>query len=289
MAFKHPRHDYILRILQAMDRQFLKESGCYFSGGTAIAMAFGEKRLSFDIDFLANEQGIKAIRNRVLDGGLSSLFVDDAITVRQESRNAYSIKGVISFDNGEAIKLEIVHEARIDLSFDSGLIAQDENLLTIDKKTMIAQKFLAMCDRGLDVGFHSRDFWDLCVLAHNASSDQIKAGYQLACGSYGKSTVDKMIPKIVDLAIKNSSKDFDFLQIDDVSRVSLVDSAYFLSSILADCNIVVNESLGAKKERLDSWYQSQRMCDTKFDSIYQKLVDEINTFESSASEDFSPY
>lgn len=278
MAFKHQRHDYILHILQAMDRHFLNQSGCCFSGGTAIAMAFGEKRLSFDIDFLANEQGIKAIRNRVIENGLSSLFTDEAVEVRQESRNAYSIKGIISFNHGDPIKIEIVHEARIALSFDSGLIAQDKGLLTIDKKTMIAQKFLAMCDRGLDVGFHSRDFWDLCVLVNNASSDQIDAGYNLACNSYGKSSVDRLIPKIVDLAVKNRNKDFDFLQIDDASRVEMLDSAYLLSSILANTGIdfVVGENIGEKKERLDSWYQSKRMDDAKFAPAYQRLVDEIN-------------
>lgn len=278
MAFKHQRHDYILHILQAMDRHLLNQSGCYFSGGTAIAMAFGEKRLSFDIDFLANEQGIKAIRNRVIENGLSSLFTDEAVEVRQESRNAYSIKGIISFNHGDPIKIEIVHEARIALSFDSGLIAQDKGLLTIDKKTMIAQKFLAMCDRGLDVGFHSRDFWDLCVLVNNASSDQIDAGYNLACNSYGKSSVDRLIPKIVDLAVKNRNKDFDFLQIDDASRVEMLDSAYLLSSILANTGIdfVVGENIGEKKERLDSWYQSKRMDDAKFAPAYQRLVDEIN-------------
>lgn len=52
MAFKYPLHNQILRILQAIDHDFLLSCETYFGGGTMLVLAYGEYRLSRDIDFL---------------------------------------------------------------------------------------------------------------------------------------------------------------------------------------------------------------------------------------------
>jgi hypothetical protein len=217
-GFKHERHNDILRIIQAMDQEFLNENYCFFAGGTAIAMAYGEQRLSFDIDFLVNDTGMKAIRDRVFEGGLRSLFQKDSITTSRESKNGYSIKALVSIDDKPPIKLEIVNEGRIKLEGCRGTISQDENLMTITPKTMVTQKFLALTDRGLDVGYHHRDFWDLMILAENVSKPEFRAGYSAAKLAYGKS-VESSITKVQKEAIKHKKSDADFLKIEDFQRL----------------------------------------------------------------------
>jgi hypothetical protein len=204
-----------------MDLDFLNKVGCYFAGGTAIAMAFGEKRLSFDIDFLASDLAMKAIRNRVISDGLSSIF-NESISVVSESRSGYSIKGIIRKQDGDPIKLEIVHEARVLLHCVAGLISEDQKLVTIDKKTMLTQKILAMCDRGLDAGFHSRDYWDFCILAHNSCAEEITKAYAAACDGYTKQSVDRSFLKVSQMALKNKTKGFDFLKINVFDQADLL-------------------------------------------------------------------
>jgi len=50
--FKRPEHRIIAETLGLMDRDFLTTNQCWFGGGTAIVMKFGEYRRSLDVDFL---------------------------------------------------------------------------------------------------------------------------------------------------------------------------------------------------------------------------------------------
>ena len=42
MTFWYPLHNQILRVLQSIDRSFLKSCDTYFGGGTMLVMAYGE-------------------------------------------------------------------------------------------------------------------------------------------------------------------------------------------------------------------------------------------------------
>jgi hypothetical protein len=50
--FRRTHHRAIARVLRAMDAEFLARAGCFFGGGTQLAMTLGEYRESRDIDFL---------------------------------------------------------------------------------------------------------------------------------------------------------------------------------------------------------------------------------------------
>lgn len=215
MAFKHQRHNIILSIIQGMDLAFLNQAGAYFAGGTAISMAFGEHRLSFDIDFLASEQGMRLIRERVMDEDINSLFIDPDIELLKSAKDRYSIRMIARYRSGEPIKIELVHEARVALGSEIGLIAQAPNLMTIDKSTMVAQKCLAIADRGLDVGFHHRDYWDLCVLVNQVPTETWWSGVSTAVQAYSQKVIYQSLAKVQTQALNASAKDFQFLQVFD--------------------------------------------------------------------------
>ena len=52
MRFRHSIHNQVLQILQALDPEFLTSCQVLFGGGTMLALAYGEYRLSRDLDFL---------------------------------------------------------------------------------------------------------------------------------------------------------------------------------------------------------------------------------------------
>jgi hypothetical protein len=51
-TFERERHRAALVVLQAFDASALERFGCYFAGGTRIALDHGEFRESRDVDFL---------------------------------------------------------------------------------------------------------------------------------------------------------------------------------------------------------------------------------------------
>ena len=76
--FSRPHHQRILRILSSLNAEFLRQSECYFGGGTAIVMLLGEYRESLDIDFLCSSvEGYRAIREVVFDERLNGLFKEN--------------------------------------------------------------------------------------------------------------------------------------------------------------------------------------------------------------------
>jgi hypothetical protein len=50
--FKYPLHNQILHILQAINNDFFLSCETYFSGGKILVLAYGEYRLSRNINFL---------------------------------------------------------------------------------------------------------------------------------------------------------------------------------------------------------------------------------------------
>jgi hypothetical protein len=55
--FKRPHHQRIATVLQSLNSQLLLENHCYFGGGTAITLCYGEFRESVDMDFLVSDLG----------------------------------------------------------------------------------------------------------------------------------------------------------------------------------------------------------------------------------------
>lgn len=67
MTFIRPHHQKIASILQVLNADVLRQHQCYFAGGTAIALLYGEYRESVDIDFLvSSREGYRALRSLLI-------------------------------------------------------------------------------------------------------------------------------------------------------------------------------------------------------------------------------
>ncbi|MBU0482543.1 MAG: nucleotidyl transferase AbiEii/AbiGii toxin family protein [Proteobacteria bacterium] len=117
--FKRPHHQKIAFALKALNGPLLRENGCLFAGGTAIALRFGEYRESVGIDFLVSD--IASYRNlRQLltgSGGIAAIVregVEPLIQQREIRADQYGIRTVLDVAD-QPIKFEIVLEGRIEL------------------------------------------------------------------------------------------------------------------------------------------------------------------------------
>lgn len=61
--FERPHHQRVAQVLASLDANLLAQSHCFFGGGTAIALRYGEYRESVDIDFLVSDiDGYRQLR-----------------------------------------------------------------------------------------------------------------------------------------------------------------------------------------------------------------------------------
>jgi hypothetical protein len=73
--FRRPEHRIIGEALALMDRDILTANKCWFGGGTAIVMKFGEYRRSLDVDFLcADADGYRELRTHAVERGMRAFF-----------------------------------------------------------------------------------------------------------------------------------------------------------------------------------------------------------------------
>ncbi|MBD8871924.1 nucleotidyl transferase AbiEii/AbiGii toxin family protein [Rhodanobacter sp. DHB23] len=149
--------------LSAFDPEALAACSCYFAGGTAIALLVGEHRESVDIDFLcATRDGMRALRETVTSHSLGALLKPDIQLVLQREvlSDRYGVRTVVNVD-GVNIKLELVHEDRIDVS--GGAVASLP-VPVLNRTDLYAEKLLANADRGTDGAILYRDMIDLAAM-----------------------------------------------------------------------------------------------------------------------------
>ncbi|MDT8321797.1 MAG: nucleotidyl transferase AbiEii/AbiGii toxin family protein [Xanthomonadales bacterium] len=82
VMFERTHHRRIAQILSVIDGQQLRELHCWFAGGTAIVMRFGEFRESLDIDFMISDRdGYRALRQQVSgpDGVLAIMLPQQTV------------------------------------------------------------------------------------------------------------------------------------------------------------------------------------------------------------------
>lgn len=166
--FERPHHQRIARVLASLDADLLMRHGALFSGGTCIALRYGEYRESVDIDFLVSDAaGYRELRQRLTDvDGLKAIVRPDAqpLAVLREIRgDQYGIRTQVRVD-GHPIRFEIVREARMALEAPG---PQDRvcGIATLTPLDLATSKLLANSDRQADDGVFSRDVIDLAMLA----------------------------------------------------------------------------------------------------------------------------
>lgn len=163
--FERAHHRDVALVLQSLRPEVLGRHGCYFGGGTAMALRYGEYRESVDIDFLVSDRsGYRDLR-QMLGGvpGLDSLVREGMkLELAREVRtDQYGIRTHLR-SGDSLIKFEIVLEARIAFAAPGpeDVICGVQTLAPID---LAAEKLLANADRWADDAVFSRDLIDLAM------------------------------------------------------------------------------------------------------------------------------
>lgn len=164
--FERSHHRQIAVVLSALDAPLLAGHACYFGGGTAMALRYGEYRESVDIDFLVSHlEGYRALR-QLLTGpdALQAIAKPGAVlnTLREVRADQYGIRTIVQVDEA-AIKFEIVLEGRIALETPDTTDAIC-GMATLTPLDMATSKLLANSDRWADDGVFSRDLIDLAMM-----------------------------------------------------------------------------------------------------------------------------
>ncbi|MGH8759931.1 MAG: nucleotidyl transferase AbiEii/AbiGii toxin family protein [Burkholderiales bacterium] len=195
--FERPHHRDVALVLQSLDAPALSQRHCYFGGGTAMALRYGEYRESMDIDFVVSDlAGYRDLRQMLgnVRGFLPIAREGIEVELAREVRaDQYGIRTQVR--SGEStIKFEIVLEARIDLAApdDSDRVCGIQTLAPID---LAAEKLLANADRWADDSVYSRDLIDLAMM--RADRRLLEAACVKAEGAYGES-VRRSLSQAVD-------------------------------------------------------------------------------------------
>ncbi len=185
--FKREHHIRIAAILEALDAELLASHGCYFGGGTAIALSHHEYRESVDIDFLVSDRiGYQAIRHLMTGSHGIRAVVRPGMGLalaREVRADQYGIRTMLRVGKAE-IKFEIVLEGRFELEAPS---AKDRicGVTTLTSLDMAVSKLLANSDRWVDDSVFSRDLIDLAMLEMPRSL--LDRAIEKAGAAYGES------------------------------------------------------------------------------------------------------
>ncbi len=198
MQFERPHHQRIAHVLAALNGAVLQQHGCLFGGGTCIALRYGEYRESVDIDFLVSDAaGYRELRQLLTGpeglGPITHTHAPPLVVLREIRADQYGIRTQVQMD-GQAIKLEIVREARIALV---PPVAGDTvcGVSTLTRLDLAAAKLLANSDRQADDGVFSRDVIDLAMMGLPLPA--LRAALAKATEAYGPS-VARDLGKAID-------------------------------------------------------------------------------------------
>jgi hypothetical protein len=221
--FERPHHRDVALVLQSLDAPALSQRHCFFGGGTAMALRYGEYRESMDIDFVVSDlAGYRDLRQIL--GNVSGLLpiAREGIKIelaREVRADQYGIRTLVR--SGEAtLKFEIVLEARIDLATpdDGDRICGIQTLAPID---LAAEKLLANADRWADDSAYSRDLIDLAMM--RADRPLLETACVKAEGAYGESVRSSLSQAVDTLEARHGRLQacMTALSIDGVTRAQL--------------------------------------------------------------------
>lgn len=180
--FRRPHHQRVAEVLSTLDAPLLVQHNCWFGGGTAIVLANGEYRESVDIDLLVSDpRSYGQLRQIIKDTGLDAIATRRLEVARAPSIDGYGIRGSVLVA-GVPIKIEIIHEGRIDLETPS---PGDEicGVRALTRTDQVASKLLANDDRWADTSTFSRDLIDLAMMKPGLPT--LEAGARKAVDAYG--------------------------------------------------------------------------------------------------------
>ena len=194
MSFTRPHHQKIAAVLASLDAEFLRSHQCYFGGGTAIALRFGEFRESVDLDFLVSDmQAYRSLRSQVREIGPAVLFTNPGAVCWSDVRaDQYGIRTQVGSVTPD-IKFEIVLEGRIELEIPT-IANQVLGVSTLTRVDLAAEKLLANSDHWADSAVHRRDLIDLAMLQLTGS--EFLVARNKAEAAYGPAVNDDLLKAI---------------------------------------------------------------------------------------------
>ncbi|MDD7812451.1 nucleotidyl transferase AbiEii/AbiGii toxin family protein [Mycobacterium sp. CSUR Q5927] len=210
-------------VLHALDAELLAAFRCYFGGGTALALRYGEYRESVDIDFLISDKdGYRDLRQKVRQSeGFNALTRRPVAVLRPVVADQYGIRTVLDVD-GEPIKFEIILEGRIALETPAP-VDNICGVTTLTDLDMVASKLLANSDRWADRAVFSRDVIDLAMM--EPGPGLLRKAIAKAESAYG-STIVTDLNEAIDYLRTNPHRLDDCmreLQMSDIPKAVLWD------------------------------------------------------------------
>lgn len=190
--FRRDHHQKIAHILSLLNSTLLEKNSCYFGGGTAIALRYGEFRESVDIDFLVSDQpAYRYLRSEIRQAGLQIIMLNGAlehIQIEEVKVDRYGIRTFLKLTN-QRIKFEIVHEGRIELckASENDEICGVKCLSPLD---MLCSKLLANSDRWPDRSVFNRDIIDIAMMS--APLSLLKDAVLKAEDAYGRTVLEDL-------------------------------------------------------------------------------------------------
>jgi hypothetical protein len=202
--YRRARHKLVQRLLEQLDADFLRQARCYFGGGTRIVLELDEYRESADIDMLcSNRDGYRDLRSTIAATSLGRIARGPIALAREIASDIYGIRTFVDLD-GEKVKFEIIHEARLDLN---GMDLPDVPVSCLDPRTCFAEKFLANADRWADRSVLSRDVIDLAFMMNAWPQDAARQGFEDARAAYGDA-----VKRDLKLAVRKLLEDKEYLK-----------------------------------------------------------------------------
>lgn len=186
--FERPHHQNIANILLSLDASLLQECQCYFGGGTAVALRYGEFRESVDIDFLVSDRaGYRMLRQKMNSPEGIGAIVREGVPPLRQARDVradqYGIRTALQTGTTQT-KFEIVLEGRIHFEEPgpSDTVCGITSLSVLD---LVTSKLLANSDRWADASIFSRDLLDLAMM--QPSKVLLATAIDKAAEAYGHS------------------------------------------------------------------------------------------------------
>lgn len=186
--FVRPCHVRALALFERMNSEFLRESCCYFGGGTRLTMTMGEYRESNDVDFMCSDtSGWRALRSSVTNRSLGSIFTNQPELLREVRADRYAIRTFVQIHD-TPVKLEIIKEGNLSITGEASRVLP---IMMVAQASSVAQELLANADRGSDPAFGFRDIIDLAHIAVSWDEKILEEGWLLAAEAYGDQTIQR--------------------------------------------------------------------------------------------------
>ena len=184
--FKRTHHQRIANVLTQLNADLFRRYHCYFAGGTAITLRFGEYRESVDIDFMVSDPESYSELRHIAKEGFAGFFRSESAPLRDVGQvriDQYGIRTRLAVEDS-TIKFEIIREGRI-IFDDPEISDQICGVSTATVKDLAASKLLANSDRWADAGVFNRDLIDLAMM--DPDLNLLRHATDKAERAYGKS------------------------------------------------------------------------------------------------------